>query len=153
MRKYFGTDGIRARANQFPLTADFALKLGQAIATYFKRCVNVHNKIVIGKDTRLSGYMFEHALVAGICSIGLDAVIVGVLPTPAIAFLTRSLRVDAGAVISASHNPYYDNGIKFFDNNGYKLSDTIELKIEELIDSNDIFTNKILRRSFCVFCY
>ncbi|MGA1845750.1 phosphoglucosamine mutase [Deferribacter abyssi] len=136
MRKYFGTDGIRGRANVFPMVSDFALKLGKAIATIYKNGRKRH-KIVIGKDTRISGYMFENAIVSGICSVGVDAILLGVLPTPAIAFITKSLRADAGVVISASHNPYYDNGIKFFDPNGYKLSDDIEKKIESLIEKDD----------------
>ncbi|MBQ3032772.1 MAG: phosphoglucosamine mutase [Deferribacterales bacterium] len=137
MRKYFGTDGVRGRANIEPLTADFAIKLGRAAAGLFKNNSDTHRKIVIGKDTRLSCYMFENALVAGICSAGIDAVMVGVLPTPAIAFLTKSLRADAGVVISASHNPYYDNGIKFFNANGYKLADVTELEIERMIDEGE----------------
>ncbi|MGA1861570.1 phosphoglucosamine mutase [Deferribacter thermophilus] len=136
MRKYFGTDGIRGRANVFPMISDFALKLGKAIATIFKNGGKKH-LIVIGKDTRISGYMFENAIVSGICSMGVDAVLLGVLPTPAIAFITKSLRADAGVVISASHNPYYDNGIKFFGPDGYKLSDDLELKIEELVEKNN----------------
>ncbi len=137
MRKYFGTDGIRSKANVEPMTADFALKLGRAAAGYFKNNATTNRKIVIGKDTRLSGYMFENALVSGICSVGIDAVMVGVLPTPAIAFLTRSLRADAGIVISASHNPYYDNGIKFFAPTGFKLPDAVEFEIERMIDNNE----------------
>lgn len=136
MRKYFGTDGVRGRANVEPMTADFAIKLGRAAAGLFRNNSDTHRKIVVGKDTRLSCYMFENALVAGICSAGIDAVMVGVLPTPAVAFLTKSLRADAGVVISASHNPYYDNGIKFFNANGYKLADVTELEIERMIDEN-----------------
>lgn len=136
MRKYFGTDGVRGRANIEPLTADFALKLGRAAAGLFKNN-DTHRKIIIGKDTRLSCYMFENALVSGICSAGIDAVMVGVIPTPAIAFLTKSIRADAGVVISASHNPYYDNGIKFFNANGYKLADITEHEIERMIDNNE----------------
>ncbi len=137
MRKYFGTDGIRGKANVEPLTADFAIKLGRAAAGLFRNNSDTHRKIVIGKDTRLSCYMFENALVSGICSAGIDAVMVGVLPTPAIAFLTKSLRADAGVVISASHNPYHDNGIKFFNANGYKLADVTEHEIEKMIDENE----------------
>ncbi len=136
MRKYFGTDGVRGRANVEPLTAEFALKLGKAAAGLFKNN-DTHRKIIIGKDTRLSCYMFENALVAGICSAGIDAVMVGVIPTPAIAFLTKSIRADAGVVISASHNPYYDNGIKFFNANGFKLPDITEHEIERMIDNNE----------------
>lgn len=138
MRKYFGTDGIRGKANEFPMTADFTLKLGQAAAHLFKNTKGEKHKIVIGKDTRISGYMFESALVSGICSMGVDAVLVGVLPTPAIAMITRSIRADAGIVISASHNPFYDNGIKFFSAEGYKLPDEIELNIENMIENNKI---------------
>lgn len=134
MRKYFGTDGVRGRANQFPMTATFALRLGQAVAKHFSNGGKKIHRIVIGKDTRISGYMFESALVSGITSMGLDAVLVGVLPTPAIAFITRALRADAGVVISASHNPYYDNGIKFFSGDGHKLPDEVELDIERLTD-------------------
>lgn len=137
MRQYFGTDGIRGKANIHPLTADFALKLGRAAAGLFRQNDETHRKIVIGKDTRLSCYMFENALVSGICSAGIDAVMVGVLPTPAVAFLTKSLRADAGVVISASHNPYYDNGIKFFDANGQKLPDVTEIEIERMIENNE----------------
>ncbi|WP_022849744.1 phosphoglucosamine mutase [Limisalsivibrio acetivorans] len=141
MRKYFGTDGVRGKANVFPMTASFALRLGQAAAQQFKNGKKVH-RIVIGKDTRISGYMFENALVSGICSMGVDAILVGVLPTPAIAFITRSLRADAGVVISASHNPYQDNGIKFFSSEGYKLPDEVELSIEkrteEIIEGGEV---------------
>jgi len=139
MRKYFSTDGVRGRANIEPLTADFALKLGRAVAIYFLKTLKNQDlsqpKILIGKDTRISSYMFENALVAGICSAGVDAIMVGVLPTPAIAFMTRSIRADAGVVISASHNPYYDNGIKFFDQNGYKLPDHVEEEIEQILEN------------------
>jgi len=134
MRKYFGTDGVRGKANEFPMTATFALRLGQAAARHFTNGGKKIHRIVIGKDTRISGYMFENALVAGITSMGLDAVLVGVLPTPAIAFITRSLRADAGVVISASHNPYYDNGIKFFSGDGHKLPDEVELEIEKITE-------------------
>ncbi|ADD68072.1 phosphoglucosamine mutase [Denitrovibrio acetiphilus DSM 12809] len=134
MRKYFGTDGVRGKANEFPMTATFALRLGQAVAKQFSNGGKKIHKVVIGKDTRVSGYMFESALVSGITSMGLDAVLVGVLPTPAISFITRSLRADAGVVISASHNPYYDNGIKFFSGDGYKLPDETEISIEQTTD-------------------
>ncbi len=136
MRKYFGTDGVRGTANVYPMTSEFALLLGKSIAKIYKNG-NKRHKIVIGKDTRISSYMFENAIVSGICSMGVDAIMLGVLPTPAIAFITRSLRADSGVVISASHNPYYDNGIKFFSNDGFKLSDKTEIKIEELIDSEN----------------
>ncbi|PLX65823.1 MAG: phosphoglucosamine mutase [Denitrovibrio sp.] len=135
MRKYFGTDGVRGKANEFPMTATFALRLGQAVAKHFSNSGKKIHRIVIGKDTRISGYMFESALVSGITSMGLDAVLVGVLPTPAIAFITRGLRADAGVVISASHNPYYDNGIKFFSGDGFKLPDEIELEIEKITEA------------------
>lgn len=134
MRKHFGTDGVRGLANRFPMTATFALRLGQAAARQFYTGGKKTHRIVIGKDTRISGYMFESALVAGITSMGMDAVLVGVLPTPAIAFITRSLRADAGVVISASHNPYHDNGIKFFSGTGHKLPDEVELEIEKFTD-------------------
>jgi len=134
MRNYFGTDGVRGKANEFPMTATFALRLGQAVARYFSNGGKKIHRIVIGKDTRISGYMFESALVSGITSMGLDAVLVGVLPTPAIAFITRGLRADAGVVISASHNPYYDNGIKFFSGDGYKLPDEVEMAIEKITE-------------------
>ena len=134
MRNYFGTDGVRGKANEFPMTATFALRLGQAVARHFSNGSKKIHRIVIGKDTRISGYMFESALVSGITSMGLDAVLVGVLPTPAIAFITRGLRADAGVVISASHNPYYDNGIKFFSGDGHKLPDEVELEIERLTE-------------------
>lgn len=133
VRRYFGTDGVRGRANVFPMTAEFALKLGKAAAKIFKNGDKKH-RIVIGKDTRVSGYMFENAIVSGICSMGVDAIMLGVLPTPAIAFITRSVRADAGIVISASHNPYYDNGIKFFSADGYKLPDELEIEMERLVE-------------------
>jgi len=129
MKRYFGTDGVRGRANVYPMTPDFALKLGQAAAKLFRDGAK-NIKIVIGKDTRISSYMFEYAITSGVCSMGVDVVLVGVLPTPAISFITRSLRADAGVVISASHNPYYDNGIKFFSKDGFKLPDEMELTLE-----------------------
>jgi len=132
MGKLFGTDGIRGVANEYPMTADLALNVGKATAHFFKRKGH-HPRIIIGKDTRISGYMIENALVSGLCSMGVDAIMVGVMPTPGIAFLTQSMRVDAGIVISASHNPYQDNGIKIFSNDGYKLPDETELAIEDLI--------------------
>lgn len=137
MRKLFGTDGVRGVANLEPMTSETAMKLGRAAAHLFKRRSGRH-QIVIGKDTRLSGYMLESALTSGICSMGVDVLLVGPLPTPAIAFLTRSLRADAGVMISASHNAYQDNGIKFFASDGSKLPDEIELRIEDLITSNEI---------------
>ena len=137
MRKLFGTDGIRGVANLDPMTSEMAMQLGRAAAHLFKRRAGRH-QIVIGKDTRISGYMLESALTAGICSMGVDVLLVGPMPTPAIAFLTRSLRADAGVMISASHNPYQDNGIKFFSNDGFKLPDEMEARIEGLIVSNEI---------------
>ncbi|MDF0652663.1 MAG: phosphoglucosamine mutase [Nitrospira sp. LK265] len=137
MRKLFGTDGIRGVANLDPMTSEMAMQLGRAAAHIFMRRAGRH-QIVIGKDTRISGYMLESALMAGICSMGVDVLLVGPMPTPAIAFLTRSLRADAGVVISASHNPYQDNGIKFFSSNGFKLPDEVEARIEELIVSEEI---------------
>lgn len=137
MRKLFGTDGIRGKANLEPITAEMALKLGRSAAHIFKKGAGRH-RIVIGKDTRLSGYMLENALVAGICSMGVDAILVGPLPTPGIAFITRSLRADAGIVISASHNTYEDNGIKFFSPKGLKLADEVEKQMETMIFSGEI---------------
>lgn len=131
-RKLFGTDGVRGVANNEPMTVETAMALGQAVAYSFRSHAGKH-KIVIGKDTRLSGYMFETALAAGICSMGGDVLLVGPLPTPGIAFLTHSMRADAGMVISASHNPYQDNGIKFFGRDGFKLPDQMEGKIEMLM--------------------
>ncbi len=137
MRKLFGTDGVRGVANLEPMTSEIAMQLGRAAAHIFMRRAGRH-QVVIGKDTRLSGYMLESALTSGICSMGVDVLLVGPLPTPAIAFLTRSLRADAGVVISASHNPYQDNGIKFFSNQGFKLPDEVEARIEQLIISDEI---------------
>lgn len=137
MRKLFGTDGVRGVANLEPMTSEIAMQLGRAAAHIFMRRAGRH-QVVIGKDTRLSGYMLESALTSGICSMGVDVLLVGPLPTPAIAFLTRSLRADAGVVISASHNPYQDNGIKFFSNEGFKLPDEVEARIEQLIISDEI---------------
>lgn len=133
-KKLFGTDGIRGIANKYPMTTEMAMQLGRAAAFVFKH-KDRRSRIVIGKDTRLSGYMIENALAAGICSMGVDVLLVGPLPTPGIAFITASMRADAGVVISASHNPYQDNGIKFFARDGFKLPDEVEMKIEELIFS------------------
>ncbi len=133
-RKYFGTDGIRGRANGI-ITADLALRVGQAAGVAFRRGDHRH-RVVIGKDTRLSGYMIEYGLVAGFTSVGMDAFLLGPMPTPAVAMLTRSMRADLGVMISASHNPYDDNGIKLFGPDGYKLSDDVELEIERLIESD-----------------
>jgi phosphoglucosamine mutase len=134
---FFGTDGVRGIANQEPMTSETALKLGRAAAHIFKNKAGRH-RIVIGKDTRLSGYMLESALTSGICSMGVDVLLVGPFPTPGVAFLTRSLRADAGVVISASHNPFQDNGIKFFSRDGFKLPDEMEAEIEDLVFSGKI---------------
>jgi len=136
MRKLFGTDGVRGVANIYPMTAEIAMQLGRAIAYVFKKEPRRH-KIVVGKDTRLSGYMIETAMAAGICSMGVDVMLVGPLPTPGIAFITSSMRADAGVVISASHNPYQDNGIKFFSRDGLKLPDKLEREIEDFIFKNN----------------
>jgi phosphoglucosamine mutase len=137
-KKLFGTDGVRGVANIYPMTTEIAMQLGRAAAYVFKKDNNRRHRIVIGKDTRLSGYMIENALVAGICSMGVDVLLVGPLPTPGIAFITTSMRADAGVVISASHNPYQDNGIKFFSADGFKLPDEMELELEKLIFGNEI---------------
>ena len=134
-RKYFGTDGIRGRVGDAPVTPDFMLKLGWAIGKVFAATDGSRPTVVIGKDTRVSGYMLESALQAGLVAAGANVKLVGPLPTPGIALLTRSQKADAGIVISASHNPYYDNGIKFFNGQGSKLSDELELQIEAMIDS------------------
>ncbi|MPT48305.1 MAG: phosphoglucosamine mutase [Sphingobium sp.] len=134
-RTYFGTDGIRGRTNKWPMTAELAMKVGMAAGTHFMRGKHRH-RVVIGKDTRLSGYMVENALVAGFTSVGMDVVQFGPIPTPAVAMLAHSMRADLGVMISASHNPYHDNGIKLFGPDGYKLSDEDELKIEALIDQD-----------------
>ncbi|WP_210397055.1 phosphoglucosamine mutase [Motiliproteus sediminis] len=131
-KKYFGTDGIRGRVGEFPVTPDFVLKLGWAAGKVFSR--RGQSKILIGKDTRISGYMFEAALEAGLSAAGVDSLMLGPMPTPAIAYLTRTFRADAGIVISASHNPFEDNGIKFFSANGTKLPDEIEAAIEAQMD-------------------
>ncbi len=134
--KVFGTDGVRGRANHLPMTVETALALGKAAGKLFRRHEGKH-RVVIGKDTRLSCYMFECALVAGLCSMGIDTLMVGPLPTPGVAFITRAYRADAGIVISASHNPYHDNGIKFFSPEGLKLSDDWEQEMERLIYENN----------------
>ncbi|PWL16890.1 phosphoglucosamine mutase [Falsochrobactrum shanghaiense] len=134
-RKYFGTDGIRGQANSFPMTPEIAMKVGMAVGHIF-RGNGQASRVVIGKDTRRSGYMLENALVAGFTAAGMDVFLLGPIPTPAVAMLCRSLRADIGVMISASHNPFYDNGIKLFGPDGYKLSDEIELQIESLIDSD-----------------
>lgn len=132
-RRYFGTDGIRGKSNIFPMTPDLAMRVGIAVGTIFRRGTHRH-RVVIGKDTRLSGYMLENAMVAGFTAAGVDAFVLGPIPTPAVAMLTRSLRADIGVMISASHNPYEDNGIKLFGPDGYKLSDDLERQIEELLE-------------------
>ena len=133
-RKYFGTDGIRGRVGEYPITADFMLKLGWAAGTVLTRHTKGKKRVLIGKDTRVSGYMFESALEAGLVAAGVDVDMLGPMPTPAIAYLTRTFRAAAGIVISASHNPVEDNGIKFFAADGYKLPDEVELEIEALMD-------------------
>jgi phosphoglucosamine mutase len=143
--KIFGTDGVRGTANIEPVTAETALKLGRAAAHVFKNLETQsrgrgRHKIVIGKDTRLSGYMLENAISSGVLSMGVDVLLIGPLPTPGVAYVTRSLRADAGIVITASHNPYADNGIKFFRADGYKLDDAIEQRIEKLVFSGEINT-------------
>ena len=137
-RRLFGTDGIRGTANTDPMTAETALRLGQAAGLLFTRGTHRH-RVVIGKDTRLSGYMIEPALTAGFIGAGMDVTLLGPLPTPAIAMLTRSLRADLGVMISASHNPFEDNGIKLFGPDGFKLSDEMEAEIEALM-ATDIGT-------------
>src|SRR3954453_12697299 len=142
-KRIFGTDGVRGTANVEPGTAETALKLGRAAGHVFKNLETQARgrgryKIVLGKDTRLSGYMLENSLSSGILSMGVDVLFIGPLPTPGVAYVTRSLRADAGIVITASHNPYDDNGIKFFRADGYKLDDNIESQIEDLVFSGDI---------------
>ena len=131
--RLFGTDGVRGIANAEPITSETAMRLGRALAHVYKNPRGRHRRILIGKDTRLSGYMLETAMASGICSMGVDVWLVGPLPTPGIAFLTRSMQADAGVVISASHNPFQDNGIKFFSREGFKLEDETERRIEELV--------------------
>jgi phosphoglucosamine mutase len=142
MGRLFGTDGIRGVANIYPMTAEVAMQLGRAVAYLSKRKREHRHKIIIGKDTRLSCYMLESALTAGICSMGVDVLLVGPIPTPGIAFMTCSMRADAGIMISASHNPFQDNGIKIFSRDGYKLPDETELKIEALVSSNSIDSSR-----------
>lgn len=133
-RKLFGTDGVRGRANSWPMTAELALKLGAAAGRYFRRDGSAAHRVVIGKDTRLSGYMLENALTAGLTSTGMNVLLLGPVPTPAVGYLTRSMRADLGVMISASHNPHQDNGIKFFGPDGFKLSDVAEAEIEAMIE-------------------
>ena len=134
-REYFGTDGIRGTANTWPMTAEIAVRAGMAAGLQFTRGDHRH-RVVVGKDTRLSGYMFEPALTAGFTSVGMDVILVGPMPTPAVAMLTQSLRADLGVMLSASHNAYADNGIKFFGPDGHKLSDRIETEIEKRMQSD-----------------
>ncbi len=136
--RLFGTDGIRGRINRNPMTPETVLRVGMAAATVLRKDLHGRNMVLIGKDTRLSGYMIESALTSGICSMGMNVTLVGPLPTPGIAFLTRTLRVDAGIVISASHNPFQDNGIKFFSYDGFKLPDGVEKRIEELVADDSL---------------
>ena len=133
-RKLFGTDGVRGRANSYPMTAEMALRLGAAAGRYFRRDGGSAHRVVIGKDTRLSGYMLENALTAGLTSTGMNVLLLGPVPTPAVGFLTRSMRADLGVMISASHNPHHDNGIKFFGPDGFKLSDEAEAEIEAILE-------------------
>jgi len=137
-RKLFGTDGVRGTANVHPMTPEIALALGRAIAHVFRERTGGRHRILIGKDTRLSGYMFEDALAARICSMGVNVIQVGPVPTPALAFLTRDMRCNAGVMITASHNPYQDNGIKFFAADGFKLPDAEEARIEQLVASGEL---------------
>lgn len=137
MRRLFGTDGVRGVANQHPMTCEIALALGRAVAFQAKNGTHRH-RIIIGKDTRLSGYMLEMAFASGVCSMGVDAVLLGPLPTPAVAFLTRDMRADAGVVISASHNSYEDNGIKIFARDGFKLPDQKESELERLLEDKEV---------------
>ncbi|PTX53490.1 phosphoglucosamine mutase [Gemmobacter caeni] len=133
-RKLFGTDGVRGRANTYPMTAEMALRLGAAAGRFFRRDGGSAHRVVIGKDTRLSGYMLENALTAGLTSTGMNVLLLGPVPTPAVGFLTRSMRADLGVMISASHNPHHDNGIKFFGPDGFKLSDEAEAEIEAILE-------------------
>jgi phosphoglucosamine mutase len=139
--KLFGTDGIRATVNKYPMTPETVLRVGMAVA-YLLREKHGRNMILIGKDTRLSGYIIESALTSGICSMGMNVTLVGPIPTPGIAYLTRTLRLDAGVVISASHNPYEDNGIKFFSSEGFKLPDHLEQRIEDLVSQDKLSKNR-----------
>ncbi|UWQ61699.1 phosphoglucosamine mutase [Leisingera caerulea] len=135
MRNLFGTDGVRGTANIHPMTAEMALRIGAAVGRYFRRDGTGVHRVVIGKDTRLSGYMFENALTAGLTSTGMNVLLLGPVPTPAVGLMTRSMRADLGVMISASHNPSEDNGIKFFGPDGFKLSDSAEIEIEALIEA------------------
>ena len=141
MKKLFGTDGIRGKVNHFPMSPESVIKIGMAAALALKK-KHGRNMVLIGKDTRLSGYMIESALTSGICSMGMNVILVGPLPTPGVAFLTKTLRLDAGIVISASHNPFDDNGIKFFSSQGFKLPDEMENQIEEMAMDDGFFKKK-----------
>jgi len=136
-KRLFGTDGLRGQANIFPMQSELVLRLGLAAGQYFRKGHRRH-RVLIGKDTRLSGYVFESALTAGFCAAGMDVLMVGPMPTPAISFLTRNMRANLGVVISASHNPFMDNGIKFFDKNGFKLPDSVEDEITEMVLDQDM---------------
>ena len=135
-RKLFGTDGVRGRANSDPMTAEIALRLGAAAGQHFRSGGDRQHRVVIGKDTRRSGYMLENALTAGLTSVGMDVYLLGPVPTPAVGMLTRSMRADLGVMISASHNSHEDNGIKFFGPDGFKLSDEVEKKLEKLVEQD-----------------
>ncbi|MDO9620710.1 MAG: phosphoglucosamine mutase, partial [Moraxellaceae bacterium] len=139
-RRYFGTDGVRGLVGQYPITPEFALKLGWAAGRAMTGRID-NPTVVIGKDTRLSGYLFESALEAGLSAAGVNVLLLGPIPTPAVAHMTRAFHADAGIVISASHNPYFDNGIKFFGPDGKKLSDDIELSIEAWLDKDMVIDN------------
>ena len=132
MRTLFGTDGIRGRANIYPMTGEIIFLLGRAVTTHFQ-IVGIRPRIIVGKDTRLSCYMLEQAFCAGVCAQGGEVIATGPLPTPGIAFVTKNMRGHAGVMISASHNPYYDNGIKLFDSQGFKLPDEVENELEEMV--------------------
>jgi phosphoglucosamine mutase len=139
--KIFGTDGVRGHANTYPMVVEVALALGRAMGKIFRKESSEKRRVIIGKDTRLSCYMFENALIAGLCSMGVDTLMLGPFPTPGVAFITRAYRADAGIVISASHNPYYDNGIKIFSSEGFKPSDAWEHELEDLLHSRDFEQN------------
>ena len=143
-RKLFGTDGIRGRANVYPMTGEISFSLGRAVTAYFQK--QGHNKvpiIILGKDTRLSCYMLEQAFSAGVCAQGGKVILTGPLPTPGVAFVTQSMRADVGIMISASHNPYYDNGIKIFDKSGHKLPDEVELELEKMTLNPEMIPKKL----------
>jgi len=142
MNKLFGTDGIRGVANEYPMTSELAVKVGKAVASIFKKHNNDRQKIVIGKDTRLSGDMLEHAIASGVAAMGVDVYLTGTLPTPGIAYITTSTGANAGIVISASHNPFYDNGIKIFKSDGFKLSDEKEAEIEQIVLNENLDLSK-----------